>query len=523
MSYKEEEKRALLQNTSNEKSEEQSLLQNDDRRRNYLYSSPEIQVTSCSDYEGGSQVKIINGVTKETEPPKTKVYKRRYYILIVYSLLAFTQGALWNTWGPIAASSEDAFGWTDGDIALFANWGPISYIIATFILSWIVDVKGLRWACVLSAFLVAVGAGVRCITDQPPYVTWTVNIGQFLNGLAGPVCMGVPPVLSAIWFPANERTTATAFSFEWNSFGVAIQFILGPLLVSDLSKRDNSTIGNESYVNISTKNENTSDIIAQDIAIERNQIMKYMYYEAAWSVFVFLLVLIYFPAKPPLPPTVTASTERLDYKNGVKGLFRHKKFWLICFTYGISTGVYGCWQSVLDINLKPHGIPETEAGWLGLYAGLAGCVAAVIVAKFNDVFSKHIRLFLLVAYIGAVAFFTWFTLILNGTLPDSTVSLYSSIIIATILISVVSPLYFEMACEATYPIAEGITNFVLTFINNVAGLIFLLVQMIPNIGSAWENWCLLGAIGSCIPVLLLLKERYNRLEIDENSPKDESK
>ncbi|KAJ8298210.1 hypothetical protein KUTeg_024741 [Tegillarca granosa] len=202
MSYKEEEKRALLQNTSNEKSEEQSLLQNDDRRRNYLYSSPEIQVTSCSDYEGGSQVKIINGVTKETEPPKTKVYKRRYYILIVYSLLAFTQGALWNTWGPIAASSEDAFGWTDGDIALFANWGPISYIIATFILSWIVDVKGR-----------------------------TVNIGQFLNGLAGPVCMGVPPVLSAIWFPANERTTATAFSFEWNSFGVAIQFILGNYFV----------------------------------------------------------------------------------------------------------------------------------------------------------------------------------------------------------------------------------------------------------------------------------------------------
>ncbi|KAJ8298207.1 hypothetical protein KUTeg_024738 [Tegillarca granosa] len=276
--------------------------------------------------------------------------------------------------------------------------------------------------------------------------------------------------------------------------------------------------------------------------------MKYMYYvgktfitdyflftEAAWSVFVFLLVLIYFPAKPPLPPTVTASTERLDYKNGVKGLFRHKKFWLICFTYGISTGVFGCWQSVLDINLKPHGIPEfllnfvifdmniesplietykycleapiflwslmyrvheyfvllqTEAGWLGLYAGLAGCVAAVIVAnlfslntnlkdsyyynhipsyfRFNDVFSKHIRIFLLVAYIGAVAFFTWFTLILKGTLPDSTVSLYSSIIIATILISVVSPLYFEMACEATYPIAEGITNFVLTFINNVA-------------------------------------------------------
>lgn len=143
MSNNEEERRALLQNASNEQSEEQSLLQNNKRVRSFLYSSPEIQVTSGNEYQDGTKVTVINGVTTEIEPPKTKVYKRRYYILMVYSLLAFTQGGLWNTWGPIAASSEDAFGWTDADIALFANWGPISYIIATFILSWIVDVKGL--------------------------------------------------------------------------------------------------------------------------------------------------------------------------------------------------------------------------------------------------------------------------------------------------------------------------------------------------------------------------------------------
>ena len=34
-------------------------------------------------------------------------------------------------------------------------------------------------------------------------------------------------------------------------------------------------------------------------------------------------------------------------------------------------------------------------------------------------------------------------------------------------------------------------------------------------GTAWSNWCLLGAIVSCIPVLGFLKERYNRLEVDE--------
>jgi len=39
-------------------------------------------------------------------------------------------------------------------------------------------------------------------------------------------------------------------------------------------------------------------------------------------------------------------------------IFRNKKFWMICITYGVSHGVYGTWQSVLDVNLKPHNISE---------------------------------------------------------------------------------------------------------------------------------------------------------------------
>ena len=40
--------------------------------------------------------------------------------------------------------------------------------------------------------------------------------------------------------------------------------------------------------------------------------------------------------------------------------FRNTKFWMIGITYGVSLGVYGCWQSVLDVILKPHGISEVR-------------------------------------------------------------------------------------------------------------------------------------------------------------------
>ena len=71
-----------------------------------------------------------------------KVYRRRWYILLLYSLLACTQSAVWNTFSPISSTVEDAFGWKDSTIALFSNWGPISYLLAGVFFSWVLDVKG---------------------------------------------------------------------------------------------------------------------------------------------------------------------------------------------------------------------------------------------------------------------------------------------------------------------------------------------------------------------------------------------
>lgn len=33
-------------------------------------------------------------------------------------------------------------------------------------------------------------------------------------------------------------------------------------------------------------------------------------------------------------------------------------------------------------------------------------------------------------------------------------------------------------------------------------------------GTLWMNWCMVGICGGCIPLLLLFKEQYSRLELD---------
>ncbi|XP_070536564.1 solute carrier family 49 member 4-like [Ptychodera flava] len=168
------------------------------------------------------------------------VYKRRWYILVVFSFTAFMQSMTWNTWGPIADTVESVLpGWSNSDIGLLTNWGPIAYIVTALPFSWLMDVKGMRVSVLITQSLLMVGMALRCIPVPIGYLKWTMNLGQIFIGLGGPVAMAGPPLISVTWFPPQERTTATAFSTVCAYFGVAASFLLGPLIVEDLP--DNST------------------------------------------------------------------------------------------------------------------------------------------------------------------------------------------------------------------------------------------------------------------------------------------
>ena len=54
-----------------------------------------------------------------------------------------------------------------------------------------------------------------------------MNLGQALNGLAGPIAMAGPPAVSAVWFPPHQRTTATAIGTFFGMLGTASGFLIG--------------------------------------------------------------------------------------------------------------------------------------------------------------------------------------------------------------------------------------------------------------------------------------------------------
>ncbi|CAG2219534.1 DIRC2 [Mytilus edulis] len=230
----------------------------------------------------------------------------------------------------------------------------------------------------------------------------------------------------------------------------------------------------------------------------KGDIMRLMYYECGLAAIVFLAVLIYFPDKPPSAPSYTASVKRVHYLNAFCKLLTNGPLWLISLACAIPTGVYGAWGAVLDLILNPVGISQMEAGWIGFYATIAGGISCVFVARFSDIFMKHMKLFLMCLFLCGGGAIIWFTLICTKVLAFSTVQLYSSSILAGMFVNGGIALFYELCAETSYPVAEGVTGAFLTILNSTSGTVLLFVLQIPGIGAVIG-----GILAACFMIIVL--------------------
>ena len=53
------------------------------------------------------------------------------------------------------------------------------------------------------------------------------HIGNAFVGLAGPMAFTIGPIISAVWFPPHQRTTATAIGTIAGFAGAAACFVIG--------------------------------------------------------------------------------------------------------------------------------------------------------------------------------------------------------------------------------------------------------------------------------------------------------
>ncbi len=66
---------------------------------------------------------LKDGILQSPSPLSShRVYRRRWYILLLFATLELHQCLVWNTFGPIAFAVKFAYRWSDATLAMLLNW-----------------------------------------------------------------------------------------------------------------------------------------------------------------------------------------------------------------------------------------------------------------------------------------------------------------------------------------------------------------------------------------------------------------
>jgi FLVCR family MFS transporter len=148
-----------------------------------------------------------------------------------------------------------------------------------------------------------------------------------LNGWASIVIDGTLTALTAAWFPAGERTTATGLIVALQMAGLVPPSLLFPWLVPEPPPPSS-----QNNINRITAVAESSQLAA-DI---RDEVAVILYGEAALAAALLVVMLFFFPDRPPSPPSKSAGSARQNVRSSLRDIFRKPK----CVAAGASTNTH---------------------------------------------------------------------------------------------------------------------------------------------------------------------------------------
>ncbi|XP_067937108.1 solute carrier family 49 member 4-like [Watersipora subatra] len=445
---------------------------------------------------------------------ETKVYKKRWYMLTVFCIIAFVQGLLWNTWSPLGDALLVGFGWTDDFLAFSLAMSGLGIVTCTFPVIYLIEKKDLRVATIFAVVLL-VGCTVIWNIAYIAQLEVVFVIGCYFTGVSSCLALAGPPLLSVLWFPVTERTTATAFASMSTHFGIGLGFIVGPFV---------------SGVRITAEEVDHLDNVTAHRKEEiQDGLQRVVYFDTVLAIICFILVLLHFPAKPPTPASRAQAKPRTEHWAGLKTVTCNYQFWILNMAFNVANGTFNAWLPMLSVLFSTGlGLDETVGDWIGFVATIIGCTGSVLIALAVDRHKRHTKRVLQIMSILAISLYVVLSCVQSGYIKIHgetalTVCLYLLVVGIAICMNGGVPLFYELGCEITYPVHEGLSSAYITVFNDFFGLVFYALFFIPGLGDgdSWTTWACLVACVTSFPMLLLLRESYNRL--NEESPETEAK
>uniref|UniRef100_A0A915PSL2 Major facilitator superfamily (MFS) profile domain-containing protein n=1 Tax=Setaria digitata TaxID=48799 RepID=A0A915PSL2_9BILA len=455
----------------------------------------------------------------EPEIDGIRLYKRRYYILLLFVMLSASNAMQWIEYSVIAHIVVEFY-----SVSYVAvNWTSMIYMLTyiVFVLpaSWVLDKYGLRISILLGSGGNCIGAWVKMFSTRPD-AFWITFLGQTIVGFSQMFILGIPPRLAAVWFGPKQVSTACAVGVFGNQLGIAVGFLLPPVMV----------------------HMGAVDLIASDLS-------RLFLISVVANTIVFLLIIFSFPNKPLLPPSlaqlrVLENVNEKNYYRSLKELMTNSNFVLLFITYGmvchcLPPGIH-CWKLIcfklnkqvsIGVNVGVfyavstvlsqmilifHPNEQESAGLIGLLLVLSGMIGSVLCGFILDRFHQF-KTTTLVVYLFCVVGMLLFTFLVDVA---QMWCIYVSSIILGFFMTGYLPIGFEFASELTFPVAEGTASGLLNASAQVFGIILTLcVGFILQYGSVFaSNLTLTGFLIAGTFLTALIKSDLRRQKAHESVP-----
>lgn len=402
----------------------------------------------------------------------TRLYKRRWMIVFLFSIYSLSNAYQWIQYGIISNIIMKFYNVEAFAVDWLSMIYMLTYIPFIFPVTWLLDKKGLRVTALIANALNCTGTWVK-VASAKPTLFWMAMLGQFASSFAQVFILGMPSRLASVWFGANEVSTACSIGVFGNQLGIAIGFLVPPILVPNVDDMDE---------------------LAYHIRIM-------FYISAGMATVIFVLVVIVFQEKPEIPPTQAQAQARnvqpdeYSYTASILRLLRNKPFMLLVVSYGLNVGCFYAISTLLNRMIIDH-YPgeEVNAGRIGLTIVIAGMAGSLICGIWLDK-TKTYKQTTLAVYILSLTGMLVYAFTLN--LGHLWVVFVTAGVLGFFMTGYL-PLGFEYAVELTYPESEGTSSGLLNCSAQIFGIIFTISQ-----GKIIDKWgTLAGNMFLCIFLLI---------------------
>ncbi|XP_032356208.1 choline/ethanolamine transporter flvcr2a isoform X1 [Etheostoma spectabile] len=387
----------------------------------------------------------------------TRLYKKRWMIVLLFSAYSLSNAYQWIQYGIINNVMMKFYNVEAFSIDWLSMIYMLTYIPFIFPVTWLLDKKGLRVTALLANALNCAGTWIKVASANPNLFGVTM-LGQLASSLAQVFILGMPSRLASVWFGADEVSTACSIGVFGNQMGIAIGFLLPPILVPNVD----------------------------DINELENHIRIMFYISAGVATLIFILVVIVFQERPEIPPTQAQAHARnippgeYSYTASVLRLLRNKPFMLLVVTYGLNVGCFYAISTLLNqMIIEQYPGEEVNAGRIGLTIVVAGMAGSIICGIWLDK-TKTYKQTTLAVYLLSLIGMLVYTFTLN--LGHLWVVFVTAGVLGFFMTGYL-PLGFEFAVELTYPESEGTSSGLLNCSAQIFGIIFTISQ-----GKIIDRW-----------------------------------